>query len=102
MRQDSRGVKTNQADCMMSDNLCNSFPKLCKAARALLGWSQEDLANASSVSRSTIADFEREVRAPIPNNILAMRNALEKAGIVFHSDAKSIGAYLKVAKVKGR
>jgi len=34
-------------------------PEQVKAARALLAWSQQELANQARVSSSTIADFER-------------------------------------------
>lgn len=54
-----------------------------RAARALLGWSQTDLANASRVSISTIRDYETEKRVPIPNNLAAIRAALEAAGVQF-------------------
>ena len=33
-------------------------PAQCRAARGLLDWSQEDLARAAGLSRSTIKDFE--------------------------------------------
>jgi transcriptional regulator with XRE-family HTH domain len=56
-----------------------------KAARALAGWSQADLARASQLAPSTIADFERGQRTPVANNLSAMRTALEGAGIKFHS-----------------
>src|SRR6516225_12429018 len=56
-------------------------PVQSKAARALLGWSQSELAKHASVGVSTVADFERGQRSPVPNNLEAMRAALEKAGI---------------------
>ena len=34
-------------------------PALCRAARGLLDWTQEDLAHAAGVSRSTVRDFEK-------------------------------------------
>ncbi|SHG59022.1 hypothetical protein SAMN02745157_4467 [Kaistia soli DSM 19436] len=34
-------------------------PAQCRAARGLLCWTQDKLASASGVSRSTIKDFER-------------------------------------------
>lgn len=34
------------------------LPAQCRAARGLLDWSQEDLAQAAGLSRSTIKDFE--------------------------------------------
>jgi transcriptional regulator with XRE-family HTH domain len=53
----------------------------CRGARAMLGWSQDNLARAANVARQTIADFERGARIPIANNLVGMATALEKAGI---------------------
>ncbi|MFS8370712.1 helix-turn-helix domain-containing protein [Acetobacter indonesiensis] len=58
-------------------------PAQCRAARALIEWSQEALSNAANVSRHTVKDFERGVRTPYPNNLAAMRSALEAAGVQF-------------------
>ena len=58
-------------------------PKHIRAARALLAWSQQDLAKKAGVATSTVADFERGQRKPVANNALAIRNALETAGIHF-------------------
>ena len=55
----------------------------CRAARALLGWNQQDLAQKASVGTSTIADFEREKRTPVNANIEAIIAAFETAGIRF-------------------
>ena len=52
-----------------------------RAARAWLDWSQEDLAKQAHVSLSTIRDFEKGRRAPIKNNMTAIRQAVEGAGI---------------------
>ncbi|KAB1071551.1 helix-turn-helix domain-containing protein [Methylobacterium planeticum] len=56
-----------------------------KAARALLGWSQDDLARSSSVSKPTIARLETGEGAlggyaDTRDKILA---ALEAAGVIF-------------------
>ncbi|MGE6699623.1 helix-turn-helix domain-containing protein [Hyphomonas sp. NPDC076900] len=66
-------------------------PLQIKAARALLAWSQQDLAKAAGVAQSTVADFERGVRQPVPNNVAAMRNALEMAGVNFLKGGAVIG-----------
>lgn len=55
----------------------------CRAARALLGWNQAELAKAANVSRQTVADFERGAHVPINNNLASITVALEKAGIEF-------------------
>jgi transcriptional regulator with XRE-family HTH domain len=58
-------------------------PEQCRAARNILNLSQTDLARAASVGRSTIADYERGVRTPNPDNLAALRSALEAAGVAF-------------------
>jgi len=58
-------------------------PKQCRAARALTDLSQSDLADTAGVGRSTVADFERGARIPTPENLDAIRNTLEAAGIEF-------------------
>lgn len=53
------------------------------AARALLGWTAQDLADAAGCSRSTIADYERDLRTPGADSIAKMVTALEIAGVRF-------------------
>ena len=56
-----------------------------KAARALLGWSQGDLARHSSISEPTIARLETangEIGGR-PNTAAKIKEALEKGGIEF-------------------
>jgi transcriptional regulator with XRE-family HTH domain len=56
-----------------------------KAARALLGWSQGDLANASRVPKPTIKERESHggVFGGMPHTASAVRAALEDAGVEF-------------------
>jgi len=63
-----------------------------RAGRALLGWSQQDLAKHANVGASTVADFERGRRTPVPNNADAMRAALEAAGVTFYGGGAIIDA----------
>jgi len=58
-------------------------PAQCRAARALLGWSQEELSVAASVSRKTIADFEADKRTAYDRTLRDLRAALEEAGVEF-------------------
>ncbi|WP_354199880.1 helix-turn-helix domain-containing protein [Aquamicrobium terrae] len=58
----------------------------CRGARAMLGWSQGQLADEAAVSRATVVDFERGTRVPHRNNVTAIQRALEAAGIVFIPD----------------
>jgi ribosome-binding protein aMBF1 (putative translation factor) len=58
-------------------------PEQSRAARAWLDWSQDELAAKASVSLSTVRDFEKGRRVPIPNNLKAMEAVLETEGISF-------------------
>lgn len=66
-------------------------PAQVRAGRALLTWSQQDLARQARVAASTVADFERGQRTPVANNAEAMRSALETAGILFLAGGAVIG-----------
>lgn len=55
----------------------------CRAARAILDISRENLAELSKVSLRTIVDFERGARDPREITIDALRGALEAAGVIF-------------------
>ena len=58
-------------------------PAQCRAARALLNWSQEDLVRASGITKKTIADFERGATTPRANTLSQIQAALEAMGIDF-------------------
>lgn len=58
-------------------------PAQCRAARALVSMSQDDLAAASKVAKATIAAFELSQRQPYPRTIAALRTALEATGVIF-------------------
>ena len=56
-----------------------------RAARALLGWSQGSLAEASGLAIATIKRME-SARGPLKSsaeNVLKVQQALEDAGVVF-------------------
>ncbi len=55
----------------------------CRGARAMLSLNQGELAERAQVARQTVVDFERGARTPYANNLLAIRAALESAGVVF-------------------
>ena len=58
-------------------------PAQCRAARALLGKEQGEVADAANVARATLIDFEKDQRVPRASTIAAIRAALEVAGVVF-------------------
>lgn len=55
----------------------------CRAARALLDWTQADLATAASVSPGTVRGFEAGRHVLHRATATAIRQALEAVGIVF-------------------
>jgi len=58
-------------------------PAQCRAARALLDWSQLDLVEQSGVTQKTITDFERSSTKPYGRTLDAIVAAFEAAGIEF-------------------
>jgi transcriptional regulator with XRE-family HTH domain len=73
-------------------NKCAISPAQCRAARALIGWSREDLARASHVGFRTIVDFERGARQPHGRTLIDLRRAFEDAGVLFiEEDQKGDG-----------
>lgn len=67
-------------------------PAQCRAARAWLNWSQDDLADRARVSQSTVRDFERGRRTPIANNLDALVRVFEANGVVLTTDPAGIAA----------
>lgn len=58
-------------------------PEQCRAARAILGLSQEELASRSGVGKKTIADYENTSRSPHGRTLMAIRVALIDSGANF-------------------
>ena len=65
-------------------------PRICRAARALLGWTQESLSSHSGVPLQTIAGFEHgnETAGGKPKHMQHANNekvvaAFKAAGVVF-------------------
>jgi len=72
-------------------------PEQSRAARAWLGWSQQNLADRAKVGLSTVKDFEAGKRTPIANNLAAMHQALTAEGIrmILYEDGKPKGIAVK-------
>src|ERR1700731_2993395 len=70
--------------CFDVGNSTMNTSKEMRACRALLGWEQKDLAEASGVHRSTIQRMERFGRPHwSATNAAKVRQALENGGIIF-------------------
>jgi predicted transcriptional regulator len=71
-------------------------PRQIRAARALLGWSQQRLADKAIVSINALARLEKDVVDPRVSTVLAIQKALVKAGIEFlDADQKGEGVRLR-------
>ncbi|WP_043646041.1 helix-turn-helix transcriptional regulator [Caenispirillum salinarum] len=72
-------------------------PSQSRAARALLGWSQQQLAEKAEVAKQTLADFERGARTPYDRTLRDIRSTLEDAGVLLldSENGLGVGARLK-------
>jgi transcriptional regulator with XRE-family HTH domain len=58
-------------------------PEQCRAGRGLLGWSQQELADAAGVGVVTVHQLEAGKSEPRRATLLVVRRAFEKAGVEF-------------------
>jgi transcriptional regulator with XRE-family HTH domain len=58
-------------------------PAQVKAARRLLGWSQDVLGGKVGLSKTSVALFEKGGRRPAALNVTVIRKVLESAGVEF-------------------
>jgi transcriptional regulator with XRE-family HTH domain len=77
-------------------------PAQIRAARALLGWRQQDLSRASRVGTATIGRIEKSGRAMTGyvSTMVRIQEAFEQAGIQFIDDDEMGGFGLRLAKKK--
>jgi transcriptional regulator with XRE-family HTH domain len=72
-----------------------------RAARALLGWSQGELAGASGLAIATIKRME-SARGPMKSsaeNVLKVQQAMEDAGVIFiDEDEEGPGVRLRKSR----
>jgi transcriptional regulator with XRE-family HTH domain len=68
---------------MSTENVESITPAQSRAARALLEMTQPQLAEVAGLGLSTIVDFENSRRQVSHQAIVAIRIALQRAGVVF-------------------
>jgi transcriptional regulator with XRE-family HTH domain len=73
------------ADGAASENAMLT-PKQLQAARAIVGWTREDLSTKSGTGVATIQQFEWGGSNPKMQTVLAWRRALQQAGVIFIED----------------
>ncbi len=69
----------------------------CRGARAMLGLSRQDLADAAKVATRTLVDFETSARKPYERTLVDIKRALENAGVEF-IDENGGGAGVRLKK----
>lgn len=72
-----------------------------RAARALLGWSQQQLADKAIVSINALTRLERGEVDPRMSTVEAVETALTKAGIEFIAADGRKGEGVRMASAKG-
>jgi transcriptional regulator with XRE-family HTH domain len=75
-----------------------------RAARALLGWRQQDLASASHVGVATIQRIEKGDGAVMSNvaTLLRLQETIERAGVRFINSDDGGGVGVRLASAKQR
>jgi transcriptional regulator with XRE-family HTH domain len=71
----------------------------CRAARALIEWSQAQLSQSAGIDIQTIAEFERRARSPDETTRRRLRATLEAAGVILIAEnGGGAGARLKFSR----
>jgi transcriptional regulator with XRE-family HTH domain len=75
-------------------------PDQIRAARAMLGLTQAELAKAAGLSTTGLNNIERGTADPKASTLRAIQTALEMAGIIFQSDGEMVtgGRGLRLAR----
>lgn len=69
-------------------------PRQIRAARALLGWTQETLADTALVALTALKRLESDRLDVRDTTRDAVRKALEEHGVIFLSSARGLGVML--------
>ena len=77
-------------------------PAQLRAARALIGWSREDLSKHSGVGANTTKDFEINNSDPKLGTVQKWRRALEAAGVKFIDADDQDGPGVRLRAGKGK
>jgi len=84
---------------MKNNKIIQILPVQCRSARAMLKWSQEELALKVECSKKTITSFEIENRIPHNRILKEIKEVFEGAGIVFINNGE-VGVKIDNKKIK--
>ena len=76
-------------------------PAQCRAARGLLDWTQQDLADRAGVGIVTVRQVESGITQPRRATLEVIRRTLEAAGVQF-IDENGGGPGLRLRKRRGK
>lgn len=74
----------------------------CRAGRALLDWSQDELATKAGISRQPLAHFEGDKSSPYASTLDALRSALERGGVEFVPEGAYSGTGGAGVRLRGK
>ena len=74
-------------------------PAEVRSARALLGWTQRDLARRAVISVSVVSAYETRKARPAPSTVRNLQRTLEAAGVEFIAE-NGEGAGVRLRKAK--
>jgi transcriptional regulator with XRE-family HTH domain len=77
-------------------------PATLRAARALLDWSREHLAEKSDTSAYTVKGYEARGTDPKFGTVQKWRRALEAAGVEFQEESETSGPGVRLKKQAGK
>ncbi len=73
-------------------------PAQCRAARGLIAWNQQELADRAHIGIVTVHQFESGLSQPRRVTLEAIRRALEAAGVEFIDEEGGRGAGVRMQK----
>ena len=73
-------------------------PRQIRAARALLDWTQQELADRSSVSISVVKRMEAKGHDPRQSTVMAIQTTLEHGGVMFVSSDGNSGEGVRMKR----
>jgi transcriptional regulator with XRE-family HTH domain len=77
-------------------------PPQLRAARAIVGWSREELAEKSGMSAQAIREFELGSSDPKMGTVQKWKRALEAAGVTFLEETETDGPGLRLRKARAK